>query len=97
MKMTSKPNRDKNRVNMADATLKANMLSILNRECITKVKTGIKRNNDFIDNTKDDETYKKKQIDLIDLALETSTEMTTLFNSTQSNMKKGDTEQAAMT
>lgn len=61
MKMTSKPNRDENRVNKADATLKANMLSILNRECITKVKTGIKRNNDFIDNTKEDETYKKNR------------------------------------
>ena len=37
--MVSKTNRDVKRVNKADATLKANVLSLINRECSVQVKS----------------------------------------------------------
>ena len=76
-------NRDFKRNNKSDDTLHANILSLISSESIAKVKTGMKRNCDEVT----EEDY-KKQIELLNLALESQAESTTIFNKSQTNLRK---------
>ena len=80
-------NRDFKRINKSDETLHANILSLLSSESISKVKSTMKRKFDSLT-----EAEYNKQIELLDLALDSQAKSSTIFNKCQNNLRKVVTE-----
>ena len=72
-----KENRDMKRLNMANAAVQANLIALINRDCLLNIDNHVNNNNDT--NT-DPEKEKRKQKNLISLAIKTGKLSKDLFN-----------------
>ena len=84
--ISSRTNRDSSCINKACTAVQANLYSLISNTSLTKIETSMKRKSSEIDRNGDEEMENHRK--LINLALDSNTKSSVLFNKSQKNITK---------